>query len=141
MKIKVINKSDYPLPRYMTDGAACMDICISNDIEIEPCEISIAHTGIFVEIPRGWCIILVERSSLHKQGLSLANSVGVIDSDYRGEIIIPLLNIGCHRQFVKAGSRVVQAMLKPIEKIEWELVNELSETERNDGGFGSTSDK
>lgn len=141
MKINIVNKSGLELPRYMSDGAACMDICVSVGARIEPNETELVRTGLFVEIPRGWCMMLFERSSLHKHGLDLSNGVGIIDSDYRGEILIPLHNKSDGVTItVNRGARVAQAMLKKVERIEWNEVEELSKTERDSDGFGSTGE-
>jgi dUTP pyrophosphatase len=142
MKIKIVRRAGTLLPEYKTAGAACMDLeaSIQTTVEIMPWETLIIGTGIFVEIPEGWCIEVVARSSLHKRGLIQPNGVGIIDSDYRGEIKLILTNISDSPVFIYPGERLAQMMLRKVERIEWDVVGVLSNTARGDGGFGSTGD-
>lgn len=142
MKIKIVRRAGTLLPEYKTAGAACMDLeaSIQATVEIMPWETLIIGTGIFVEIPEGWCIEVVARSSLHKRGLIQPNGVGIIDSDYRGEIKLILTNISDSPVFICPGERLAQMMLRKVERIEWDVVGVLSNTARGDGGFGSTGD-
>lgn len=141
-KVKVINKSGLPLPSYKTNGAACVDIAVSEDVILRRGETFAFHTGLFVEVPEGYCLLIVERSSLHKHGVCLANSVGVIDSDYRGEIRMILrdcMNDELYDHvFIPSGTRVAQAFLKKIDPIEWVECDSLDDTERGESGIGST---
>lgn len=140
MKIKIVRRAGTLLPEYQTDGAACMDLeaSIQAAVKIMPWETVVIGTGIFVEIPEGWCIEVVARSSLHKRGLIQPNGVGIIDSDYRGEIKLILTNISDSPVRIWHGERLAQMMLRKVERIEWDVVGVLSNTARGDGGFGST---
>ena len=130
-----------PLPSYGSEGAAGVDLTafISEDITIIPTEIVVVPTGISVEIPEGYVGLLFVRSSLGvKHGITLSNSVGVIDSDYRGEIKIGLCNTSSIKYTIKKDDRIAQLVIIPCLKLNIYEVNELSQTERNQGGFGST---
>lgn len=165
MKIKLINISNNNNPKYETKGSACMDIRIDLSrvtpdkpikgfgeaeviwageghsipmVRLASMSRALLPTGLFVAIPEGYQISLRPRSGLSiKQALTLINAVGTIDSDYRSEIMIPVVNLGQEDVFIEDGERVCQALLEPVCKIEWEEVNSLDETERK-GGFGST---
>lgn len=138
MKVNVIQDPRKPLPAYATKGAACVDISVSETKTIKPNETEYFKTGLRVEIPDSYVLMLFERSSLHKKHLKLANSVGIIDSDFRGEIVLAIQNTGTIDYTVEFGERLVQGMLQKVEKIEWIKCDKLSETKRGDGGFGST---
>ena len=138
INIKIVNKSGLSLPSAKTDGAACVDICIIDGCDLKPGETKIFKTGLFVEIPKGWALAIVARSSLHKCGLILANGFGIIDSDYRGEIGVPLHNMTDRDVHIEPGFRPVQAFVYPINTISWIPVDSLSSSARGDGGFGST---
>ena len=141
MKVKVINKSVNDLPFYATKGSAGMDVYSNEELELEPLSTTIVKTGLFVKIPEGYEIQVRPRSGLSaKSKLRIANSPGTIDSDYLGEIGIIIDNISdTYHHLIKKGERIAQLVLKKVEQIEWEEVEEFSETtERNTGGFGST---
>ena len=140
MKVKVINKSKNDLPFYATKGSAGMDVYSNEELELEPLSTTIVKTGLFVKIPEGYEIQVRPRSGLSaKSKLRIANSPGTIDSDYLGEIGIIIDNISdTYHHLIKKGERIAQLVLKKVENIEWEEAEELSETERNTGGFGST---
>ena len=141
MTVKVINKSANDLPFYATKGSAGMDVYSNEEIELEPLSTTIVKTGLFVKIPEGYEIQVRPRSGLSaKSKLRIANSPGTIDSDYLGEIGIIMDNTSQTFSYtVKKGERIAQLVLKKVEQIEWEEVEEFSETtERNTGGFGST---
>ena len=141
MKVKVINKSKNNLPFYATKGSAGMDVYSNEELELEPLSTTIVKTGLFVKIPEGYEIQVRPRSGLSaKSKLRIANSPGTIDSDYLGEIGIIVDNTSQTFSYtVKKGERIAQLVLKKVEQIEWEEVEEFSETtERNTGGFGST---
>lgn len=139
MIVKIVNKSGLPLPQYQSNGAAAADICSCEDVNIQHKEVKLIHTGLYVEIPKGWCMKLFARSSLHKKGLFLSNGVGVIDSDYRGEILVSIWNCGLPGSVnIKKGERIAQITLERVEPIEWVEVDALSDTERGSGGFGSS---
>ena len=141
MKVKIINKSKNDLPFYATKGSAGMDVYSNEELELEPLYTTIVKTGLFVKIPEGYEIQVRPRSGLSaKSKLRIANSPGTIDSDYLGEIGIIIDNISdIYHHLIKKGERIAQLVLKKVEQIEWEEVEEFSEmTERNTGGFGST---
>ena len=141
MKVKIINKSKNDLPFYATKGSAGMDVYSNEELELEPLSTTIVKTGLFVKIPEGYEIQVRPRSGLSaKSKLRIANSPGTIDSDYLGEIGIIIDNISdTYHHLIKKGERIAQLVLKKVEQIEWEEVEEFSETtERNTGGFGST---
>jgi dUTP pyrophosphatase len=139
--VRVFNQSENPLPEYKTAGAAACDVCANAAFLISPGETAKIPTGLFVEIPAGWKISVLPRSGLSAKGISVTNSPGTIDEDYRGEISVLLTN---HSQLsfqVSAGDRIGQLEIVPVFKIQWqpvESVKELGSTDRGAGGFGST---
>ncbi len=144
MKIKIVNKSSYSLPRYQTSGSAGMDVFCNEELQLAllPLERKLIPTGIFLELPDGIEVQIRPRSGLAiKQGLTLLNSPGTIDSDYRGEIKIILINLSNETQLIKPGDRIAQLVFAKYEKITWEQVDNLSESERGEGGFGHTGKK
>ncbi len=135
---------DLPLPRYMTDGASGMDLyaAVEQKLAIHPGETVLVPTGIAVAIPRGYEIQVRPRSGLaFKHGMGILNSPGTIDSDYRGEIKIIMINLGNRVFELDRGTRIAQMVLQKVNYIDWREVEELSETERNAGGFGHTGHK
>lgn len=142
MKVKVINKSKNALPKYETEHSAGMDVRadIETDVTIEPGEKTMIKTGLWPEIPVGYEIQVRPRSGLaFKKGITVLNSPGTIDSDYRGEIGIILINHGKENFKVEPGERIGQLVMAEHEKIEWEESEVLSETDRGEGGFGHTN--
>lgn len=141
MKLRVINRSSNPLPRYETAGAAGMDLMANEAFTIWPGQTILVRTGLFVAIPEGYELQIRSRSGLAaKKGIVVLNSPGTIDSDYRGEISVILhcaLPTGEGFSF-DVGARIAQAVLAPVVRAEWDLVDSLEETSRKDGGFGST---
>lgn len=142
MKVKIVNKSQFPLPAYETLGAAGMDVRATESVPIYPQETKLLKTGLFVGIPQGYEIQVRPRSGLSlKTGLRVANAPGTIDSDYRGEICIIMTNTGDMTAFVSEGDRIAQLVLAPVLQVEWDEVSDvinLGSTERGAGGFGST---
>ncbi len=141
MKLKIINKSKNPLPEYKTEGASGMDLLSSNeeDILLRPMERALVPTGLYMEIPEGYEGQVRARSGLAiKHGLTLINSVGTIDSDYRGEIKIPLVNLSTEDYIIKSGERIAQMIIAKYEKVDIVEVDEINESVRGTGGFGST---
>jgi dUTP pyrophosphatase len=141
MKIKILNQSKNPLPVYQTSGSAGMDVHanISNKIELKPFERRLIPTGLFVEIPQGFEIQVRPRSGLAlKHGVTVLNSPGTIDSDYRGELMILLINLGNEVYHIESGERIAQLVIASVITIEWEPINTLSETDRGTGGYGSS---
>ncbi len=141
MTIKIINKSDYPTPSYETTASAGMDLRanISNPITLGPLQRSIIKTGLFIELPVGFEAQVRPRSGLAaKKGITVLNAPGTIDADYRGEIGVILVNLSNEDFIVEKGERIAQLVIAKHERAEWTEVNELSETSRGEGGFGST---
>ncbi len=132
---------EIPLPYYATAGAAAVDLhaCLEAPLTIAPGARTIVPTGLAVAIPAGHVGLLAVRSSMGiKRGVTLANGIGVIDSDYRGEVGVGLMNTGSESYTVLPGDRIAQLMVLPVVQPALELVEELPETERGSGGFGST---
>ena len=141
MNIQVINTSSLPLPTYKTDGASGIDLYASNSapIELKPMERGLIPTGLFMSIPEGYEGQIRGRSGLAlKYGITLANGVGTIDSDYRGEIKVILINLGKESFIINKGDRIAQFILAKYENIKFELVEKLDDTDRSEGGFGHT---
>ena len=132
---------DIPLPRYMSDAAAGLDLCAANDepIVLEPGQIRLVPTGIYIAVPEGYEGQVRPRSGLAlKHGLTLVNAPGTIDSDYRGEVGLIVGNIGSDPYTIERGTRVAQLVIAPVVQAEIEVVDELPESRRGDGGFGHT---
>ena len=143
VRIKKINENAI-IPTYGTEYSAGADLyaLLESKIEIKPHETVFVHTGISVEIPEGYCGLIFARSSMGaKRGLAPANKVGVIDADYRGEIMVTLHNHSEITQTVEPGERIAQLAIVPFLKAEFEVAEELSDTTRGAGGFGSTGTK
>jgi dUTP pyrophosphatase len=141
MKVRIINKSGFDLPKYETSGAAGFDIraSIKSEDVIRPGETVIVPTGLYVAVPKGYELQIRGRSGLAmKHAISITHGVGTIDSDYRGEIKVFLTNHGLLPFDIKPGDRVAQGIVAPVVQAELEEVKELDETERGTGGFGST---
>lgn len=141
MKVKIINKSDLKLPKYETSGSAGMDLLanVETPMTLEPMERKLIPTGLFIEIPEGYEGQVRPRSGLAiKHGITLINCVGTIDSDYRGELCIPMVNLGSEAFEIKKGDRVAQLVICQYKRVELVDVEEITESERGHGGFGST---
>ena len=141
MQIKIVNLSNNPLPAYETTGSAGMDIraFINEEVVLKPFERKLIPTGLFIELPQGYEAQLRPRSGLaFKHGISLPNTPATIDSDYRGEIKVALINLSTEDFTVKSGERIAQMIIARHEKAAWEQVETLNETKRGHGGFGST---
>lgn len=139
--IKTVNQSGNELPHYATDGAAGMDIRahLTGPVTLNPLERKLIPSGIFMEIPEGYEIQIRPRSGLAlKNGITCLNTPGTIDSDYRGELKILLINLSTEPQVISNNDRIAQLILAKVEKAEILLVQQLSETERSAGGFGHT---
>ena len=144
MKVKVINKSENSLPQYATPLSAGMDVRAANEqpIKIDPLQRAIVPTGLFLEIPAGYEVQVRPRSGLAaKKGITVLNAPGTIDADYRGEVCVILVNLSSEPFGVEKGERIAQLVLARHESIEWDECRSLSESERGDGGFGSTGVK
>lgn len=141
LSIKIINTSSNALPQYATSLSAGMDICANNDIPISlaPLERKLIPTGLFIELPQGYEAQIRPRSGLaFKNGISIPNSPGTIDADYRGEIKVILINLSNETFIVNKGERIAQMVIAKHEFVAWEQVEILSDTERGAGGFGHT---
>ncbi|MDY2986943.1 MAG: dUTP diphosphatase [Peptoniphilus sp.] len=141
MNIKLINKSNNPTPEYETKGSAGMDIRANLDEKfiLKPMCRAAIPTGLFIEIPEGYEAQIRARSGLaFKYGISLTNGIGTIDSDYRGELKVLLINLGTENFEINNGDRIAQLVIAKYEKVDFVEVNDLSETVRNTGGFGHT---
>ena len=143
MIVKIINKSSNPLPEYATEGSAGMDLRANLDspITIYPQEIAMIPTGIFIELPGGYEAQIRPRSGLALRGITLPNSPATIDSDYRGEIKIIIMNLGKEPFTINNGDRIAQMVVAKYEKVTWQETELISETERLNKGFGSTGIK
>lgn len=129
------------LPAYQTEGAAGMDVsaCIEEDVTLNPMERKLISTGFAIAVPDGYAAYLYARSGLaSKKGITLPNCVGVIDSDYRGEVKVALVNLSDEPFVIKNGDRIAQMVISPVIQVILEEKDELSETKRAGGGFGST---
>ncbi len=141
MKVKIINKSNNELPAYETSASAGLDLraFIPETITLLPLERKLIKTGLFLEIPEGYEAQVRPRSGLAlKNGITVLNSPGTIDADYRGEVGVILVNISQDNFEINTGDRVAQMVFAKVKQAKWVLSEELSETERGEGGFGST---
>lgn len=139
--MKIINTTSYPLPRYETPGSAGMDLRahLSEPVTLGPLERSLIPTGLFIELTQGYEAQIRPRSGLAiKRGLTMLNSPGTIDSDYRGEIKCIVVNLSNEPQTIEPGERIAQMVIARYEQIQWQEVSELSDSSRGSGGFGST---
>ncbi|MFT5860897.1 MAG: dUTP pyrophosphatase [Flavobacteriaceae bacterium] len=144
MKVKIINQSKHPLPAYETKASAGLDVRANLDqsIELNPMERVLIKTGLFMEIPEGYECQVRPRSGLAlKKGITVLNSPGTIDADYRGEVGVILVNLSSDSFTIEDGERVAQLVFAEVTQAQWEQSDELTETERGAGGFGSTGVK
>lgn len=141
VRVKIINTSNNLLPGYATAGSSGMDVRahLAAPVVFKSLERKLISTGLFIELPEGYEAQVRPRSGLAiKQGITCLNSPGTIDSDYRGEIKIVLINLSDEEQMIHPGDRIAQLVLQKTEKINWDEVTVLTETVRSNGGFGST---
>lgn len=139
--IKIINQSDNNIPHYATAGSSGMDLraSLTHEVKLLPLQREMISTGIFIELPEGYEAQVRPRSGLaNKQGITCLNSPGTVDSDYRGELKVILINLSAEEQTINNGDRIAQLVVSKVEKIKWQLVEELNETQRGKGGFGHT---
>ena len=140
-QVKIINKSDLPLPQYQTEFSAGMDIPanLESSISLQPGERQLIPTGLFLEIPPGYEVQIRPRSGLAlKHGITVLNSPGTVDADYRGEIKVLLINHGQEPFTISKGDRIAQMVLAKHEVISWEVTSNLNPSERGEGGYGSS---
>ena len=141
MLIKVVNQSTFSLPEYKTEGSAGVDLkaCIDASMVLKPFDRALIPTGIYLSIPKGYEGQIRGRSGLAlKNGITLANGIGTIDSDYRGEVKVILINLGNEPFTINNGDRIAQLVLIKHEVINFKLVESLDDTDRGKGGFGHT---
>lgn len=141
MEVKIVKKSAFPLPYYATPGAAGMDLQanLTAPVTLAPMQRALIPTGLFIEMPAGYEAQVRPRSGLAlKKGITVLNSPGTIDSDYRGEIGVILINLSAEPFEVCPGERIAQLVIARYEQVSWQPVEELGESERGSGGFGST---
>ncbi len=144
VRIKIINESDHPLPGYATAGASGMDLraFIDQDVLLKPMERALIPTGLRIEMPQGYEAQVRPRSGLAiKNGITCLNTPGTIDADYRGEIKVILINLSGEQQEIRNGDRIAQLVVQKVERVEWMLTEQISETQRSNGGFGHTGKK
>ena len=144
MQIKIINTSQHPLPNYETNASAGMDLRanLTGSIALKPLERTLVKTGLFIELPIGYEAQVRPRSGLaFKKGITVLNSPGTVDADYRGEIGVILVNLSNEDFVIENGERIAQLIIAQHERAEWQETIELTETSRGEGGFGSTGVK
>lgn len=144
VSVKVINQSTNDLPSYQTEHSAGMDIRanLTEAITLSPGQRKLIPTGLFIELPEGYEAQIRPRSGLAlKHGITVLNSPGTIDADYRGEIMVLLINLSDADFVVEHGERIAQMIVSPYQQVRWEATDNLSETERGAGGYGSTGKK
>jgi len=144
MKVKIVNKSGNSLPEYATDFSAGMDLraFLEKEIVLKPMERVMVPTGIYIELPEGYEAQVRPRSGLAiQQGITVLNTPGTIDADYRGEIKVILINLSDKEVIINNGDRIAQMIISKFEKVEWIKTESLNPTVRNDGGFGHTGNE
>lgn len=141
MTVKIVNKSNHRLPEYATPGSAGMDLKANTTepIVLKPLERQMIPTGLYIALPEGYSGDVQPRSGMvAKYGVTVANSPGLCDPDYRGEIKVILVNLSNENFVINPGDRIAQLVIRRYERIEWDEVSTLDVTERGEGGFGST---
>ena len=144
MEVSVINTSQNNLPAYETLSSAGMDVraALNEPVILQPLERKLIPTGLFLEIPHGYEVQVRPRSGLaYKNGVTVLNAPGTIDADYRGEVGVLLVNLSNESFTIVSGDRIAQLVVAKVEQIYWKPTNQLSETQRGEGGFGSTGKK
>ena len=144
LKVKIVNRSTNELPAYSTDQSAGMDLraWLDEPVTLQPLERRLIHTGVYIELPVGYECQIRPRSGLAlKRGLTVLNTPGTIDADYRGEVGVILVNLGNEPQVIENGERICQMVVARHEPVQWELVETLDDSKRGAGGFGHTGTK
>jgi dUTP pyrophosphatase len=139
--IPIVNHSHHPLPAYATQGSSGLDLraFVTSPVQLAPLERALIPTGLHIALPNNWEAQVRPRSGLAiKQGLTCLNTPGTIDADYRGEIKVILINLSNEIQVIQDGDRIAQIVFQQVEKMEWQLVENLETTQRGNGGFGHT---
>jgi dUTP pyrophosphatase len=141
INVKILNQSDNPLPAYSTEGSAGMDLRanLPGQVILKPLERRLIPTGLFLEIPAGYEVQIRPRSGLAiNQGITCLNSPGTVDSDYRGEVKVILINFSSEDQVIEPGDRIAQMVVGQVQKARWKPVSQIASTKRDQGGFGHT---
>ena len=141
VSIRLVNQSTNDVPQYATPGSAGLDLKanLAEPVTLKPLQRQMIPTGLFIELPEGYEGQVRPRSGLaHKQGITCLNSPGTVDSDYRGEIKIILINLSDNEQTIHHGDRIAQLVIAKVEQAKWELTEQLNHSHRGDGGFGHT---
>ncbi len=144
VKVKIVNKSAHPLPEYATELSAGMDLRanLQHSVEISPMSRVLIPTGLYIELPAGYEAQIRPRSGMAlKKGVTVLNTPGTIDADYRGEICVILINLSPETVVIEDGERICQMVIAPHAVAKWEPVTELNQTKRGEGGFGHTGGK
>ena len=144
IQVQIINKSPHTLPAYQTSGSAGMDIraWLPESVLLKPLERKLIPTGLYMALPIGYEAQVRPRSGLAiKRGLTIVNAPGTIDSDYRGEIMVGIINLSAEEQLIEDGERIAQLVIAEYTTINWVITNNLSDTERGTGGFGHSGTK
>ena len=139
--IPIVNHSHHPLPAYATQGSSGLDLraFVTAPVQLAPLERALIPTGLHIALPNHWEAQIRPRSGLAiKQGLTCLNTPGTIDADYRGELKVILINLSNEIQVIQDGDRIAQIVFQQVEKMQWQLVENLETTQRGDGGFGHT---
>lgn len=139
LKVKIINRSHHPLPAYATPGSSGMDVraFVKHSIVLQPLERVLVPTGLYLQLPRGYECQIRPRSGLAlKHGITIANAPGTVDSDYRGEVGIIVINLSKEPFVINDGERICQMVIARYDRVEWEQVERIDETVRGDGAFG-----
>jgi dUTP pyrophosphatase len=141
LKVSVINKSPHALPAYQTGGSAGMDLIawLPEAVVLQPMERRLIPTGLYIALPEGYEAQIRPRSGMaYKRGITLVNTPGTIDHDYRGEVMLPVINLSGAEATIHDGERIAQMVIARYERVEWQPATELESTERASGGFGHT---
>jgi dUTP pyrophosphatase len=141
VEIKIVNTSDNPIPEYATEGSAGLDLraWLPEPVDLQPMQRKMIPTGLFLEIPEGYEVQVRPRSGMAiKNGITCLNSPGTVDSDYRGEIKVILINLSTEAHTIHSGDRIAQMIVAKVERAVLKTVNQLQTTERGEGGFGHT---
>lgn len=144
LKVRIVNKSPHVLPEYQTTGSAGMDLraWLTDAVVLQPLERKLIPTGLYIELPHGYEAQIRPRSGMAiKRGITMVNTPGTIDSDYRGEIMVAVINLSNELQTIEDGERIAQMVIAKYEQIGWELTETLETTERGAGGFGHSGTK
>lgn len=144
LKVSVISNSPHNVPQYQTKGSSGMDLAawLAQPVVLQPMERRLIPTGLFISLPEGYEAQIRPRSGMaFKRGLTVVNAPGTIDSDYRGEIMVAMINMDKQPQEIQNGDRIAQMVVSKYERVEWDVVEEIDETQRGAGGFGHSGNQ